>query len=65
MKKEKEQVEPALVVGGLSIEGHHVEGVDYKTCSNCFAKLPVSNTMHELSCARMNWLPFYYFILSF
>jgi hypothetical protein len=38
-----------------TIEG--VEGVDFKKCGNCRHKIPIASfTMHEIQCARMNYL---------
>lgn len=48
------------VTGGSTLgtlaQGNGVEGVDYQTCTNCFAPVPKDRyTMHSLSCPRINW----------
>lgn len=45
--------------GGLALgtlAGNGIEGVDYQTCTNCFAPVPKDRfTTHSLSCPRINW----------
>jgi hypothetical protein len=48
-KKKRENV----TLGSMFPQGK--EGIDFKTCPNCFQPIPMSNSLHELSCARRNW----------
>jgi Ubiquitin fusion degradation protein UFD1 len=45
--------------GGLALGtlvGNGVEGLDFQTCTNCFASVPKDRfTTHSLSCPRINW----------
>lgn len=51
--------ESPQITGGSTLgtgQGNGIEGVDYQTCTNCFAPVPTERyTMHSLSCPRINW----------
>lgn len=50
MEKHKKE---NVTLGSMFPQGK--EGVDFKTCPNCFQPIPINNSLHELSCERRNW----------